>query len=333
MCLTLPKLLPSFFLWLSEHHGEVCENSGDCMEGLCCTRHLWAKVCMNMLDEGDLCTKKRDRVSDMFQRCDCKPNLSCKRVPDINTRLHACFQVKSNQASDVIVIDSQDTTRRQRPDDSENEVPLQQQGSSKSKRQSNHPSAEPNERNEQRAVFSLDPSPHRTVLKRSSVKRDRDAIVISWGWSQAKPVLGLVLHSSERLIWQRIVIRLAQITKKTFSMWSCCDVSKGDNSLYSKVGIIGHRTVRNKKCMTRQKEGWVKNEQFDWTAHAVPWSRGFATFKLCTVFHPPSKGIRRHVITMTTILWLLFCHICVHDFMRNVFNKSYIQLYLKYRFE
>ncbi|PIK40341.1 dickkopf-1 [Apostichopus japonicus] len=153
-----------------KHHGEDCENSDDCMEGLCCARHLWSRVCMPMLDEGDLCVKKKDRVSDLFQRCDCKSGLSCKRVPDINTRLHACFPVKSNQASEVVVVDNAQMSSRRESVDNDNDVPLSS-GQSKSKR--SHPSAEPNEMNEQRAVFSIDQNPHRTVLKRSDSFKDK----------------------------------------------------------------------------------------------------------------------------------------------------------------
>lgn len=174
-----------------KQRGEDCTSANDCQEGLCCARHLFSRVCMPMLDEGDLCTKKKDRISELYQRCECKSGLSCKRIPNINTRLHACFPVKSYYSPEVIVVDNNPPTSSRHSsedlDDLVNEAALSS-SSSKSKRENHQQRAESNERSEQKTVYSIDvgpnsdPSPHRTVLKRSDAHRDKNpqTMVVSW---------------------------------------------------------------------------------------------------------------------------------------------------------
>ncbi|XP_054774050.2 dickkopf-related protein 1-like [Lytechinus pictus] len=74
--------------------GEQCSSSVQCEDGLCCAQHLWSKICKPMLEEGDICTKKRDRLTDVFQRCECSEGLSCKRDSVAQRRLHVCQAVK-----------------------------------------------------------------------------------------------------------------------------------------------------------------------------------------------------------------------------------------------
>ncbi|XP_041485957.1 dickkopf-related protein 2-like [Lytechinus variegatus] len=74
--------------------GEQCSSSLQCEDGLCCAQHLWSKICKPMLEEGDICTKKRDRLTDVFQRCECSEGLSCKRDSVAQRRLHVCQAVK-----------------------------------------------------------------------------------------------------------------------------------------------------------------------------------------------------------------------------------------------
>ncbi|XP_071510225.1 dickkopf-related protein 2-like [Diadema antillarum] len=93
------------------HRGESCGSSEECDTGLCCAQHLWSRICKPMLEEGDVCTKKRDRLTDMFQRCECQDGLSCKRSPSTERRLHVCQAVKKRKgATSKEVADVEDVT-------------------------------------------------------------------------------------------------------------------------------------------------------------------------------------------------------------------------------
>ncbi|XP_041921565.1 dickkopf WNT signaling pathway inhibitor 1a [Alosa sapidissima] len=61
--------------------GETCLRSSDCGEGLCCARHFWTRICKPVLTEGQVCTRHRRKGGqglEIFQRCDCKPGLTCR---------------------------------------------------------------------------------------------------------------------------------------------------------------------------------------------------------------------------------------------------------------
>ncbi|XP_077999686.1 dickkopf-related protein 1-like [Glandiceps talaboti] len=77
------------------HEGATCRHENDCMTGLCCANHFWAKICKRILDEDDVCTKdnKRQRLPS-FDRCPCQDGLVCKREPSGQTRLHTCQRKK-----------------------------------------------------------------------------------------------------------------------------------------------------------------------------------------------------------------------------------------------
>ncbi|KAK2865954.1 hypothetical protein Q7C36_002010 [Tachysurus vachellii] len=54
--------------------GASCLRSSDCVEGLCCARHFWSRICKPVLKEGQVCTKhkrKGTHALEIFQRCDC----------------------------------------------------------------------------------------------------------------------------------------------------------------------------------------------------------------------------------------------------------------------
>ncbi|TRY57831.1 hypothetical protein DNTS_022743 [Danionella cerebrum] len=77
--------------------GEMCLRSSDCQEGLCCARHFWSRICKPVLSEGQVCTRHRRKATnglEIFQRCDCRPGLSCRgqrdRVPEESRNLHTC---------------------------------------------------------------------------------------------------------------------------------------------------------------------------------------------------------------------------------------------------
>uniref|UniRef100_A0A8C5VTV5 Dickkopf WNT signaling pathway inhibitor 2 n=1 Tax=Microcebus murinus TaxID=30608 RepID=A0A8C5VTV5_MICMU len=82
------------------HEGDPCLRSSDCIEGLCCARHFWTKICKPVLHQGEVCTKQRKKGShglEIFQRCDCAKGLSCKVWKDATysskARLHVCQKV------------------------------------------------------------------------------------------------------------------------------------------------------------------------------------------------------------------------------------------------
>ena len=82
------------------HEGDPCLRSLDCIEGFCCARHFWTKICKPVLHQGEVCTKQRKKGShglEIFQRCDCAKGLSCKVWKDATysskARLHVCQKI------------------------------------------------------------------------------------------------------------------------------------------------------------------------------------------------------------------------------------------------
>ncbi|VTJ78700.1 Hypothetical predicted protein, partial [Marmota monax] len=82
------------------HEGDPCLRSSDCIEGFCCARHFWTKICKPVLHQGEVCTKQRKKGShglEIFQRCDCAKGLSCKVWKDATysskARLHVCQKI------------------------------------------------------------------------------------------------------------------------------------------------------------------------------------------------------------------------------------------------
>ncbi|XP_023654959.1 dickkopf-related protein 2 [Paramormyrops kingsleyae] len=82
------------------HEGDPCLRSSDCMEGNCCARHFWTKMCKPVLRQGEVCTRQRRKGShglELFQRCDCAKGLACKVWTDATSgtksRLHVCQRV------------------------------------------------------------------------------------------------------------------------------------------------------------------------------------------------------------------------------------------------
>uniref|UniRef100_A0A6I8P429 Dickkopf WNT signaling pathway inhibitor 2 n=1 Tax=Ornithorhynchus anatinus TaxID=9258 RepID=A0A6I8P429_ORNAN len=82
------------------HEGDPCLRSSDCIEGFCCARHFWTKICKPVLHQGEVCTKQRKKGShglEIFQRCDCARELSCKVWKDATysskSRLHVCQKI------------------------------------------------------------------------------------------------------------------------------------------------------------------------------------------------------------------------------------------------
>ncbi|XP_063316133.1 dickkopf-related protein 2 [Pelobates fuscus] len=82
------------------HEGDPCLRSSDCIEGFCCARHFWTKICKPVLHQGEVCTKLRKKGShglEIFQRCDCAKGLSCKVWKDATysskSRLHICQKI------------------------------------------------------------------------------------------------------------------------------------------------------------------------------------------------------------------------------------------------
>ncbi|XP_042557824.1 dickkopf-related protein 2 [Dipodomys spectabilis] len=82
------------------HEGDPCLRSSDCIEGFCCARHFWTKICKPVLHQGEVCTKQRKKGShglEIFQRCDCAKGLTCKVWKDATysskARLHVCQKI------------------------------------------------------------------------------------------------------------------------------------------------------------------------------------------------------------------------------------------------
>ncbi|XP_072051595.1 dickkopf-related protein 2-like [Amphiura filiformis] len=78
--------------------GETCSTEDSCDEGLCCAQHFWNRICKRILEEGDVCTKKRDRLTSIFQRCHCGKGLGCKRDVDSAVRVFSCQVVKDHSS-------------------------------------------------------------------------------------------------------------------------------------------------------------------------------------------------------------------------------------------
>ncbi|XP_065153571.1 dickkopf WNT signaling pathway inhibitor 1a [Paramisgurnus dabryanus] len=77
--------------------GETCLRSSDCLEGLCCARHFWSRICKPVLTEGQVCTRHRRKGAhgpEIFQRCDCGAGLTCRgqreKVGKETRNLHTC---------------------------------------------------------------------------------------------------------------------------------------------------------------------------------------------------------------------------------------------------
>lgn len=101
ICLFLfsPEVKTVWLLFLG-HEGDPCLRSSDCIEGHCCARHFWTKICKPVLHQGEVCTKQRKKGShglEIFQRCDCAKGLSCKVWKDATSssksRLHVCQKI------------------------------------------------------------------------------------------------------------------------------------------------------------------------------------------------------------------------------------------------
>ncbi|KAJ1217554.1 hypothetical protein NDU88_005148 [Pleurodeles waltl] len=82
------------------HEGDHCLRSSDCIDGFCCARHFWTKICKPVLHQGEVCTKQRKKGShglEIFQRCDCAKSLTCKVWKDATysskSRLHVCQKI------------------------------------------------------------------------------------------------------------------------------------------------------------------------------------------------------------------------------------------------
>ncbi|KAJ3607955.1 hypothetical protein NHX12_025006 [Muraenolepis orangiensis] len=75
--------------------GQRCLRSTDCSEGLCCARHFWSKICKPVLREGQVCTKHRKKGPpglEIFQRCDCRAELTCRTQRGEEYRLHRALR-------------------------------------------------------------------------------------------------------------------------------------------------------------------------------------------------------------------------------------------------
>lgn len=97
-----PLITTSPWLPPPGHEGDACLRSSDCLEGYCCARHFWTKICKPVLRQGEVCTKQRKKGAhglEIFQRCDCAKGLSCKVWKDATSstksRLHMCQKIWS----------------------------------------------------------------------------------------------------------------------------------------------------------------------------------------------------------------------------------------------
>ncbi|XP_052517286.1 dickkopf-related protein 4-like [Budorcas taxicolor] len=58
-----------------------CFTSLDCGPGLCCVRHFAIKLCKPLLQEGQVCSRRRynfDPILEVFHHCKCKAGLVCR---------------------------------------------------------------------------------------------------------------------------------------------------------------------------------------------------------------------------------------------------------------
>lgn len=63
--------------------GEPCLRSAHCAGGLCCARHFWTRICKPVLQEGQVCSRRRQRQDgglELFQRCPCGHGLGCRAL-------------------------------------------------------------------------------------------------------------------------------------------------------------------------------------------------------------------------------------------------------------
>lgn len=95
--MTLEEWTLMWCIILSGGEGETCLRTSDCLEGLCCARHFWSRICKPVLTEGQVCTRHRRKGAhglEIFQRCDCGSGLSCRgqrEKPGAESRnLHTC---------------------------------------------------------------------------------------------------------------------------------------------------------------------------------------------------------------------------------------------------
>nr|XP_061810842.1 dickkopf-related protein 2-like [Nerophis lumbriciformis] len=58
--------------------GDPCLSAVDCSDGLCCARHFWTRICKPVLQEGQICSRRRGRAPELFQRCPCGRGLACR---------------------------------------------------------------------------------------------------------------------------------------------------------------------------------------------------------------------------------------------------------------
>nr|XP_004574933.1 dickkopf-related protein 2 [Maylandia zebra] len=72
--------------------GNPCLRSSDCLDGLCCARHFWTRICKPVLREGQVCTRHRRKGNhglELFQRCPCGDGLICRTLREPGTQLAA----------------------------------------------------------------------------------------------------------------------------------------------------------------------------------------------------------------------------------------------------
>lgn len=89
-CLLHVSLRVSVFV--SGQVGNPCLRSSDCLDGLCCARHLWTRICKPVLREGQVCTQHRRKGNhglELFQRCPCGDGLICWTLRESGTQLAA----------------------------------------------------------------------------------------------------------------------------------------------------------------------------------------------------------------------------------------------------
>ncbi|XP_030608834.1 dickkopf-related protein 2-like [Archocentrus centrarchus] len=70
--------------------GDPCLRSSDCLDGFCCARHFWTRICKHVLHEGQVCTRHRHKGNhglELFQRCPCGVGLICRTLREPSTQL------------------------------------------------------------------------------------------------------------------------------------------------------------------------------------------------------------------------------------------------------
>lgn len=79
-------------VFVSGQVGNPCLRSSDCLDGLCCARHFWTRICKPVLREGQVCTRHRRKGNhglELFQRCPCGDGLICRTLREPGTQLAA----------------------------------------------------------------------------------------------------------------------------------------------------------------------------------------------------------------------------------------------------